>query len=440
MFIQKLWLQDLEWDDELPPSQLKEWTEIHNTITFVKDISIPRAISYNEHFHIELHGFSDASINAFAAVVYSRVTQPDGTHKINLLTAKSRVAPIKQLTIAKLELARTHLLSKLLSKTLSDLKININCITAWTDSSIVLQWMRCQPNRLQTFLANRVSDILNNKDINSWRHVPGVDNPADCASRGIDPRMLINHPLWWTGPAWLEQSHSSWPKNTPTILDDVPEVKTTTFTIIPLESEITSLIESHSSLNRLIRTTAYIFRFIHNIKNSTKRLSGLLSAKELQAALKQLIISTQKSTFSTDYENLLKNRGILSSSNLKSLHPFINENIIRVGGRLQNSNLLYSAKHPIILPKNNQLTKLIVNQMHLNTLHGGPQLVMSMLHRKYWIINMRNIIRNEIHKRVKCFRYNATRCTQLMGNLPKPRVTIDRAFTHTSVDCAVQVQ
>lgn len=121
MFIQKLWLQDLEWDDELSPSQLKEWTEIHNTITFVKDISIPRAISYNENFHIELH---DASINAFAAVVYSRVTQPDGTHKINLLTAMSRVAPIKQLTIAKLELAGAHLLSKLLSITLSELKIN----------------------------------------------------------------------------------------------------------------------------------------------------------------------------------------------------------------------------------------------------------------------------------------------------------------------------
>lgn len=89
----------------------------------------------------------------------------------------------------------------------SDLKIEINELTAWTDSSIVLQWMKCHSNKLQTFVANRISDILNKKDITSCRHISGTPNPADCASRGTEANSLRNHPLWWTGPKCLSQSN-----------------------------------------------------------------------------------------------------------------------------------------------------------------------------------------------------------------------------------------
>lgn len=436
ILIQRLWLIDLEWDDEVPPTQVKEWQEIRNTLKDVHEISIARFIGHNPQCATELHGFSDASIHAYAAVVYSRTTQLDGTFLVNILAAKSRVAPVKQITIAKLELAGAHLLSKLITKLKADLKVDIIKITAWTDSSIVLQWMQCHPNRLQTYVANRISDILNNSDIHQWRHVSGIENPADCASRGTDARKLKNHPLWWKGPSWLSQATNMWPSSKPTILSELPEVKATALIAQHRSDELTSFIESYSSMHRLKRITAYILRFLHNARKRTNHRNGALTASEIEEALHKLISHVQQTEFHTDYVNLKSNRHISSKSNLKSLNPFLEKDLLRVGGRLQHSELSFNEKHPIIMPKSHHLTKLLIDQTHIRTLHGGAQLVMTSLRQQYWIIHMRSIVRYQLHRCVKCFRYSAPRCSQLMGSLPKPRVNIDRVFTHTGVDCA----
>lgn len=436
IFIQQLWLLNLDWDDEIPSNQCKEWIAIRSSLHTASEIKIPRSISHHLNHSIELHGFSDASIHAYAAVVYTRSSQPDGTYTINIISAKTRVAPVRQLSIAKLELAGAHLLSKLLSKVKSDLKIPINQTTAWTDSSIVLQWMKCHPNKLQTYVANRISDILNNKDICHWRHIPGSQNPADCASRGAEASLLKNHPLWWTGPPWLHQPVHNWPISTPEFSDEIPELKTSALTTSVQENELLDFIQSFSSLTHLTRIFALVLRFVHNIKNRKDRHTGIISLNELNASLNKCISLVQQSEFYAEFNNLKKCRQISASSHLKSLNPILSENLIRVGGRLQHSNLSHNEKHPIILPKSHHLTKIIINFTHLQTLHGGVQLVITTLRLKYWIISMRSSVRNEIHKCITCFRFAAQRSTQLMGNLPKPRITIDRAFTNTGVDCA----
>lgn len=289
ILIQKLWLLDLKWDDEVAPTQVKEWQEIRDTLKDVHELSIPRYIGHHPQYAMELRGFSDASIHAYAAVVYSRTTQPDGTFLVNLLAAKSRVAPVRQITIAKLELSGVHLLSKLITKLKADLKVDITQITAWTDSSIVLQWMRCHPNRLQTYVANRISDIFNNSDIHQWRHVSGIENPADCASRGTDARKLKNHPLWWKGPAWLSQSNSK--------PSELPEGIATALVAQHSSDKLTSYIESHSSLNHLKRVTAFILRFLNKARMQTTPRNGTLTATEIEEALQKLFLMCNKLNF-----------------------------------------------------------------------------------------------------------------------------------------------
>lgn len=298
IFIQRLWLLTLDWDDEVPPKEQKEWQAIRSSLQTTFEISIPRSIYHNLNHQIELHGFSDASIYAYAAVVYTRSRQPDGTYAVSIISAKTRVAPVKQKTIAKLELAGSHLLASLLSKVKSDLKIQIYEIIAWTDSSIVLQWLKCHPNQLHTYVANRTSEILNNKDINQWRHIAGTENPSDCASRGLDSKSLINHPLWWTGPKWLSQPKEKWPISMPTLSDDIPEIKYISLISSVHSNDFVDVIQSFSSLKTLTGVFAFILRFIFNAQNSNNRSKRYNSTIRVECSSSQNSIYNSTSRIS----------------------------------------------------------------------------------------------------------------------------------------------
>lgn len=156
---------------------------------------------------MELHGFSDASEQAYAAVVYLRMRSDDGATQIALVSSKTKVAPIKKLTIPCLELCGAQLLARLLHQVQSALGIPLDRCYAWTNSTIVLHWLWGSPTRLKTYVGNRVSSIIELFGPECWHHVSGVLNPADCASRGLFPSELINHALWWEGPDWLSFHH-----------------------------------------------------------------------------------------------------------------------------------------------------------------------------------------------------------------------------------------
>ena len=132
---------------------------------------------------------------------------------------------------------------------------------------------------------------------------------------------------------------------------------------------------------------------------------------------------------------------VSKQSKLAKLSPFMDDKgIMRVGGRLENANLPYSQKHPVILPSSNFLTSLIVHDVHMKTLHGGQQLMMATLRSEYWILRLKSTTKQCIHKCLRCYRFNATRMQQQMGNLPTLRVTQARPFHTTGVDYAGPVQ
>lgn len=149
-----------------------------------------------------LHCFADASELAYGAVLYTRIETTDRVEWI-LIAAKSRVAPIKTVTIPKLELCAAQLASELVQTFRHSKKLAQFKTTLWSDSEIVLAWLIKDAATLKTFVNNRVQRIRHLTSDSDWRHVPSGDNPADLLSRVMSPAELKGARLWWNGPSWL---------------------------------------------------------------------------------------------------------------------------------------------------------------------------------------------------------------------------------------------
>lgn len=444
ILMQRIWQAELDWDESLPVELHKQWNKIKTNLIAVEDIRIPRWIESKKDQQIELHGFCDASEAAYAAVVYARVILPTGFYTSIILTAKTKVAPIrKKLPLPKLELCGAHLLSKLLAETKKTFGLQVGKTFAWTDSTITLAWIKKCPSTWKTFVANRVSEIQETTNVACWRHVRSTDNPADYGSRGCSPEQMTSNKLWWNGPRWLKFDSEKWPspEQHPSAVIDVPDTRK----VLTIEvGEIEDFTKRFSSYWKLIRVAAYCRRFIANCKSKLMNnpiQTGYLTVKELDDGSKGIIRYIQGKVYSEELQCLRDGKIIDKRSKVLSLNPFLNhENILVVGGRLQNAKLSSTEKHPTILPHQEWFTKLLVEDAHERTLHGGIRLTIAKLRQRYWIIQVKRCVRQVIHKCIRCFRFAAQPRTQQMGLLPAARVTPSRPFTHTGVDYAGPVQ
>jgi hypothetical protein len=213
ILLQRIWEAGIDWDEEIPQHVFEDWSRWRSELGCLSEKLIERCYFPNDAVvkDIQLHGFCDASEEAFAGVVYIRFTSSNDRTSTSLVMAKTKVAPIKRITIPRLELCGAHLLAKLLHHVGKVLNISSQNTFAWTDSTIVLDWLKGNPRRFKQFVGNRISLMIDLLPPERWKHVKGIDNPADCASRGMFPTDLIKHDLWWHGPKWLTLNSSEWP-------------------------------------------------------------------------------------------------------------------------------------------------------------------------------------------------------------------------------------
>ncbi|XP_064475686.1 uncharacterized protein LOC135389581 [Ornithodoros turicata] len=359
MLFQRIWQHGLNWDDELPEEVALEWKRWCEELPDMARIEIPRYVSQGVEDianAIQVHVFTDASQSAYGATVYLRTEDVNGKVVVTLMVAKARVAPLKTLTLPRLELMGALIgcrLAKSLLGSLSHLPLQL---IFWTDSNIVLCWIKGSALRWKQFVRNRVTEIQTATDLAAWRHCPGEQNPADLLTRGESMEKLLHSKIWFRGPAWLSESAELRPSGThePQVNEETVEAERVKIQVLFVDTDTTTSsllrLDNYSSWYFVLRLTAWIRRFADRCRRK-KRRQGPLTANEVHEAEVHWVKEAQRSEYYKELQELAGGGMVSPKSPIALLQPVLDQDdILRISGRLQHSTLPTDVRHPVLLP------------------------------------------------------------------------------------------
>ncbi|KAK4468963.1 hypothetical protein MN116_000099 [Schistosoma mekongi] len=441
--LQKLCKARLGWDQPLCESDVVVWKEWIDFMRRLGSVTVNRSLKregFDDEAKMELHVFSDASESGYGTVAYARIVSQKRAPYCVLLFSKSRVAPIKHVTIPRLELAAA-LLSVRISELLKGSLPGLFCQTYfWTDSMIVLYYIKNCERRYVTFVANRLSVIHQYSQVKQWLYVKSEWNPADWTSRGITKEKDLKE--WFDGPAFLRDQEYGFTMDCMEISTKDIEfkkacaqvgmnlTKTVHFPLLSYFSDWTKLIRAASWLRRYID---YITVLYSRHKDRSVRL-GPLSVME-QEATKLKILKLVQEVYPDILEILRRGSKLVTHNNLQKLSPVMIDGLMCVGGRLSYSDFTMSFKHPIILPSRHLVTESIIRHYHKEEGHCGTSQVLASIRETYWIVKGISEVRRVIGGCVVCRRLNARIGRQMMAPLPPCRVKQGwYSFAFTGID------
>ena len=477
--LQQLCQLNYGWDDRIPEAFCQSWHKWLIGLQQMENFSIPRCIrskTFGKIKSAQLHHFCDASETGYGTVTYLKMTNAKNQINISLIMAKARVAPLKQVTIPRMELTAAVLAVKVNRMLETELHLPLRKAVFWTDSTSVLKYIRNSTKRFQTFVANRVGVIREHTTVEQWRYLNTKINPADHVSRGLTADAFLKCESWKKGPDFLQEKEETWP-NLPadltTIAADDPEIKREKVTVNTIQmtdqNPTSTLIHHYSSFDRLKRAVAWMLHFkthlwqlnrkkkellvvMQNQEPDTEKQKQLieiemkrfkdiqkvhnLSLDELDIAEMAVVQFCQRQGFQEEIETLQKGSlNVRKDSSIYKLDPKLDLEVLRVGGRLSRAAMPEHAKHPAILPKDHHVSKLILRKIHQQAGHSGRNHMLSLLRQKYWIPCANSLSRKIISECVICRRLNASVGEQKMADLPRDRITADLPpFTQVGVD------
>ena len=374
--------------------------------------------------------FCDASRLAFGACAYVRWQLAGGKFGVRFVTDKSRVAPLKELTIPRLELQAAVLASRLGKTILDGSRLQFEAVHYFSDSRVTLAWLQGQPRSYKPFVSTRVSEIQSTSEPANWSHCPTDHNVANDVSKGISPDQMMGR--WLNGPDFMQQPEECWPmeRGIPNMAEVNRERRKVHPVCAAAVHEPVLNCENFSKWRNLLRATAYVLRFCHNLRIKVKQPddqeveSGPLTPAEIESAEEYWLKEAQSS---------LSQR--MEKGDFKSLTPFFDEKgIIRVGGRVDPSLLSYDNKPAALLPHKHWVSTIIIRDAHQNG-HPGVVTTTAKSRRKHWIIKGHSIAKAVKYQCYFCREMEAKIQTQFMANLPACRVQpYTPPFLYTSCD------
>ncbi|XP_075162768.1 uncharacterized protein LOC142235399 [Haematobia irritans] len=392
ILLQEIWRSGVSWDEPIKDDQLVKWRKWLQYLPDLETIKIPRCYlkslgNYN-NTNLQLHTFVDASENGYAAVAYLRI-EFNNQIICSIVGSKTRVAPLRMNSIPRLEL-------------------------------------------MAALIALRVGEILESSDLHEWFWIPGKLNVADEATKWAKRPDLTEQSRWFNGPPFLLKSECEWPKS-----EFIPEpTAMETNQVVLKHEENTSFIDikRFSKWTRAVRCVAYVIRFILILKTKRKDYGEFTSA-ELERAEMVLYRQAQNEFYSEEIYALKSNMTLPKSSPLYKATPKLEDNILRVDGRIENALVSANTKNPIILPKNSYVTYLLILHYHSKYHHGNNETVVNEIRQQWYIPKLRTVVK-KLSKLCQHCKIKTTKPSYpQMAKLPTARLaSFSRPFTYTGVD------
>lgn len=410
ILLQNLWQDRCKWDDKMPQNRLEEWESSVAIMKVAKTVRIPRPFTRPSEGHVtyQLHCFTDASKDVYAAVVYMRISSEDGSHSVSFIMSRSRLTPLRQrdkVTIPKLELLGVFIGVKLVSYIKETLRLGELQTYLWTDSQIVIGWIRSD-RLLPPFVARRVTEINGAHNV-QIRYVPTKVNPADVATRVLSSDKLIT--LWTEGPEFLALSECDWPVWGPNG-DDVQDVS--------------------STCEPLCRTADNVYCSLSEPRATESKLPITDATPEIVSSESDdLIKIIQKEYFPKEVSG---SRTALTTS----LRLFCDSSgLLRTNAKLQNADIPYDQKYPILLPRDSDFTLNIIREIHEKNYHVGVTHTLALLRKRYWVPMGRTQVTKVVRHCKPCVKYGGGPFKlPEMPPLPKERVAVCPPFSYTGLD------
>lgn len=360
---------------------------------------------------------------------YLMIHNIDNRVHVAFLFGKARVAPLKPITIPRLELT-TAIVAVRVDKMLRlELQLPLKESCFWTDSTSVLKYIKNEDRRFQTFVANRVTTIRDNLEVAQWQYIPTSLNPADDASRGVKAKDHSKQ-RWMEGPEFLRQPEEAWPTFPVDIsfTADDPEVKRSlTVNATVLDTATSRLMNHFFDWQRLRIAVAWIIKLKKTVQTKKKKELQLantsargapfvnvhremqafatslgnqkVSLEDLGEAETAIIAFCQQERFPAEFSALSAGKPeVPRSSSIFKLDPVLEGGVLRVGGRLNKAAIPEEIKHPLILSKDQHISDLLLRHIHLQLGHGGRNHVLFTARRKYWITSGPSAVRKYYFK------------------------------------------
>ncbi|XP_055584979.1 uncharacterized protein LOC129737844 [Uranotaenia lowii] len=397
IIMQDLWRSGVQWDEQMRDAEFEKWTRWTRLLRKVDELTIPRhyfgGIAVNDT--IQLHIFTDASEYGYGCAAYFRISN-GARVVVNLVRGVSKVAPLKHLSIPRMELQAAVCGARLMANVCDGHSIEIKERFIWTDSTTVLSWIKADQRKYKQFVAVRIGLILSLSEPGNWRWVPTKENIADCLTKWGKDTEPESNGRWFMGPSFLYENPEIWPKQRCHREDPTEERKVHVLLHLPQFSSPLIDPARISKWNVLVRTIATVLRFISNCQRRVKGLpiESVLTEDKMKKLVKRFVPSVvvplkqteysraetvlwrivQVESFPDEVEILTKNRNlpmakwarIEKSSPLHKFCPFSDEyGVVRVEGRTANAKYAsFDARFPIILNRNHIITQRLLEHHH----------------------------------------------------------------------------
>ncbi|XP_065902510.1 uncharacterized protein [Dysidea avara] len=417
--MQKLWQLKITWDEPLDDDLQAQWRHIATDLKSTAKFPISRCYFDSRMTHPTIHCFADASQQAYGAVVFFTEN-----NQVSFVIAKAHMAPLKSITIPRLELMAAMVATCLIHFVL---KIKSR-------------------NPLPVFVCHRTTEMNSLLPSANWNYCPTSEKPADLLSRGTSTEALMSSSLWNYGPKWLT-TPSQWPSFQPPPLPPLVLAAAVVTEFIPTQRPPPDLglhcvisTDRYSSLNKLLRVSAYVIRFVGNLKvQPQRRQFGPVTAEELHMVNLKWVKDTQQAIYWKEVNNLqliMKQPRTPRVLLVRQLRLFLDtDGLLRCGGHIHNAPVNETTKFPYLLPPRHSLSKLVIVDIHVRLCRSGTTATLTALRQSYWIPAARQYIKSILHHCTVCHKVSGKPySTPDPPPLPKLLTQDVHPFTFTGVD------